>query len=179
MRHPLHRIESDWLQLRRGGHDARSFNRAVRERAVLVDSSRYWHQLGRYRPHIPDERILLLFFDEFNANPTAVTSRCFGFLGVDPAFRPTNTDQPKNVSINALMDTRLLTLVRHAPGFGALRDRLSGGLRTNLRQRFKKRITEKPSWDPDTRRWAVEQLLEDTRAILEYGGKPTDYWDLD
>ena len=86
VRHPIDRIESDYIEALKGGYAVGAdFNKALREFPHFVESSCYWKQISAYRRLFPDERILVLFFEDFNADPASVLRRCFVFLGVDPS----------------------------------------------------------------------------------------------
>ena len=46
------------------GRISEDFNQAVREAPVLLETVRYWKQVSWYRDYFPDERILVLFFED-------------------------------------------------------------------------------------------------------------------
>ena len=91
-RDPLERLESLWIDWRDGNlvHVPASFSKAVRCVPHFIDSSLYWKQISAYREHFPDDHILVLFFEDFKADPAALLSRCFGGLATStPRRRPT------------------------------------------------------------------------------------------
>lgn len=178
VRHPLDRIESAWLQLNYAGESNLPFDRALRDRRQIVDASRYWKQLSRYRAHFPDEQIHVELFEEFRRDAVGVMRRLFQFLDVDPDAAELDADRPRNATRDHRLDGGLLTVARRLQGFGRIRDALPTGLRNRLRARLKSRPAAKPAWTPELRRWAIEQVAGDARAILRYCDRPEDLWDL-
>ena len=43
---------------------------------------------------------------------------------------------------------------------------------------FRKPLPE-PSWDEDTKQWAVSQVREDAQHLLDYADKSSNFWSLD
>ncbi len=179
-RHPVKRIESYWMELISQGLVTAEFNEAVRHDPQFLDTSLYWKQLSAYREHFPDERILLLFFEEFKTNPYEVLKRCFEFLGVDATVEVEGAEKPRYTSDHKRRDRAVTgVLRRHMPGFYAIRDSLPKRGRRAMAKVLKRPLEGRPQWDPAVRAWVVERLREDTRKFLEHCGKPADYWPLD
>ena len=110
VRNPLERIESHWRHLLGRGHDVASFDEFLRSQPDVVDTSCYWRQIGAYRAHFPDEKILVLFFEEFVKDQQLVLKRCFEFLRVDPALGAADAKLAANVSKGSRMDGSLIRL---------------------------------------------------------------------
>jgi hypothetical protein len=179
VRHPLHRIESAWIEWRALAMPGvtSDFNESVRAQHGLIDASRYWMQINAYRDHFPDDRILVLFFEEYREDPHAVLRRCFAHLGVDETVQIEDT-APRNVSTGKLVDGPAAETLRRVPGFAWLRDAVPDRVRFAFRRLIKRPLGERPRWEESTRRWAAEQLADDTRRFLGFYGKPADYWPL-
>ena len=110
VRNPVARVESGWMQLRHMGSPTapRSFDRFVRMRPNAVDGSSYWRQISQYRRHIPDERILVLFFEDFKKDADGTLDKCFRFLGVDPTVTIPDLAVPRNVYSEHYQDRMLV-----------------------------------------------------------------------
>jgi hypothetical protein len=150
VRHPLDRIESayvEWMATPQNTILFPSVREAVRSNPNLLDSSRYWKQISAYRRYFPDERIKILWFEDYVRDPDAVLSGLFRFLGV------------ADVKIDR-SDVPVLT--RES--------------RVKLMRSMGRNIDIDTRWDRATRRWAIEQLGDDPRKFLEWAGKPADYW---
>jgi len=178
-RHPLDRLESMWIELLSQGLTMLPFNRALREDPQFIDSSLYWRQLSAYREHFPDDRILLLFFEDFRSDPDRVLRRCFEFLEVDPDVTIEDAAEPRYVSDGKRQDRTLTNVLRtRLPFFLALRDRAPRWLRSFAKSALKTEIPGRPQWEPATRDWVVAQIREDVRQFLRFAGRPEDFWSL-
>jgi len=186
VRDPISRIESYWIEKRSHGGEAvhYDFNTAVRvNRGWLVDSSNYWQQISAYRPYFPDDRILIIFLEDFKADSQAVMRRCFEFLDVDPDAPLNNPDLHYNPSIRPgrykRVPSNFLSRLRSYSLFRAGVKLIPESLRNPVKkQLFFREIKERPQWNQETREWAVDILEADTRQFLEYYGKPKDFWNL-
>ncbi len=178
VRSPLERLESLWIQWRHQGYKVHaSFSKALREWPPFIDSSLYWTQINAYRRYIPDERILVLFFEDFKSDPHAVLSRCFEFLEVTPQAQIQDTDRPLNVWSDKHEDRIALDVLRRLPGYGRLRDAVVPKMiRRALKRAFTKPISQRPQWDEQTRRWVVDRIADDVGQFLAFYNKPADFW---
>ncbi len=179
VREPIERIASYWIELNSQGTITLPFNRAVREDPQLIDTSLYWKQLSAYRQHFSDDRILLLFFEDFKHDAHGVLKRCFEFIGVDPTVKIDGAEKPRYVSEGKRSDMAITNFMRKClPGFYAIRDAMPGPLREGAKRLLKKPIEGRPQWEPAVLAWAVEQVRDDSAKFLAHCGKPANYWDL-
>jgi len=179
VRHPLDRIESHWMHSRYVGHTKSSFSRTLQENGNLVDASLYWRQIGLFRRHYDDDCILVLFFEDFTADPSSALAQCFRFIGVDPDFQCPQAEQAQNVTAGREVERPLLRWCRRLPLF----DRIAGGVPQPLKRPlgflFKQQFRGRPRWNRRLRRQVVAQLADDTWQFLDFYGKDADYWDLE
>jgi hypothetical protein len=178
VRHPLRRVESQWIQRRSMSiATPRIFSVAVREDSVLLDAALYWRNLSVYREHFDDSKILLLFLEDMNADPQATLQTCFQFLNLDPEIALRDIDRPRNTAGEKREDGSLLDAARRIPLFRQLRDRF---VPHDIRRIFKpfltKRIRERPEWDGDTKTWFLKQIADDNSCLLKFAGKPENFW---
>jgi len=178
VRHPLERIESQWMYNVRTNNVHKSFARTLRDDQHLINTSRYWWQLSKYREHFDDTRILVLFFEELKQEPGAVLRDCFDFLGVDADDYAGNTAEQKNVTPSFGLEGRALSMAGKIPGYRKLMDHLPASLKNSLRPLLKQQVSGHPQWDPELRRRVVQELESDTCQLLDYCSKPGDYWNL-
>ena len=178
VRHPLERMESLWVQMASTRQKVPfDFNKALRSHeGKFVDSSNYLRELEVYRQHFPDDRILVVFFEDFKEDPDRVLSRCFEFLGVDPDVRTQNPTDPRNVSRGKRIEGPWAKRIRRMPGFDAWHKIVPQSLRVAVRDKLKHTVTDRPRWDDATRDWVIQEIAEDTRVFLETYGKPADFW---
>jgi len=175
VRHPLTRMESAYVEIRHNPkiriHE--DFATALRTRPVLVEASLYWKQISAYRNHYPDDRILVLFLEDFRQDPHAQLRRCFEFLDVDPTFRAPDADRPRNSREGRQTVSDFALWLHRLPFYNTLRRYLPARFHGRLHYQIKN-----PQWDEETRRWAIEQVIEDSLQFLRFYGKPLDFWDL-
>lgn len=178
VRHPLERIESHWVHSTLTGSVKTRFCDAIRQYPGYIDTSLYFHQISAYREHFPDDRILVLFFEDFKVAPHIVLERCFQFLGVDPSFRPTDPERPRNVSGN-LIDSKIVRIIRRIPQFQFSAKLLPPQIKYPLKRIFQRQIKEYPLWDKDTLLWVIDRVAPDAQVFLKRYGKPENYWKLE
>ncbi len=172
-RDPVERIVSHWAHDRSAGRAVpNSLTSALDAWPQLIDNSRYWHQISRYREHYPDDRILVLFFEDFRKEPEAVLARCFGFLGVDPEIRIADAGKNWNPTVAPGIGGKLH---RYIPFYRVLRSRISPRARAPFK-RWLKPFFRPPSVDDRTRTEIWDRLHDDSRVFLSFYGKPTDFW---
>jgi Sulfotransferase domain len=85
---------------------------AVPEFLTYLPVGRFASQIERYRACFPPDRIRVILYEEFAADPAAAYSDLLRFLGVDPDLRP-----PTFKRINEARRSRSRTIARwlHAP----------------------------------------------------------------
>lgn len=59
IRHPIHRLESDWKMRHQEGWTPDSINQAIAKQPILVKHGMYWTNLNVYRKYFRDEQILV------------------------------------------------------------------------------------------------------------------------
>jgi len=176
VRHPLRRIESAWRQnVLRGRLPPDTFEDALWNYAPIVGGSQYYETLSAYRDCFSDDQILLLFLKDLRDKPQRTLNRCFEFLGVEPIAETLNQGSPKNQSKD---NKHLLPIIK----------KIRGGIAWNLGSSLIPANTKKyfiglfyrplPSvdWREETLKWATTQVKEGARKTLDYGGKPSHFW---
>lgn len=184
VRDPISRIESYWMEKRSHGGESvhYDFNTAVQvNRDWLVDSSNYWQQINAYRPYFPDDRIHIIFLEDFKADSHAVMRRCFEFLDVDPDASLANSNLHYNPSIRPgrykRAPSNFLSRLRSYSMFRAGVKLIPESLRNPLKKKlFFREIKERPQWNKETREWVADILEADTRKFLQHYGKPETFW---
>jgi len=178
VRHPLERIESQWMHGVHQGWHSSSFRRALEEPGLL-DPSRYWSQISAYRKFFPDERILVLLFDEFKHRPAEFMSQVFRFLGVDPDAPLGELGKAENASTSMESERPILSRLRCLPRFTQAMGLLPLAWRNEVKQRwFTRRMLLRPVWRAMDRQKVLAAIGDDIREFLQFYGKPIDHWNL-
>jgi hypothetical protein len=88
VRHPLHRMRSEYLHRLLNGKESRSLDEAVRADPSYLDTSRYALQIDRYLEHFPREQLLVLTAEQLRHARRASLDRVQAFLGLDRGWQP-------------------------------------------------------------------------------------------
>jgi len=88
LRNPVLRTYSSYWHSVRNGEESRPFREAISDtEECYIWASDYCAQIENYLQHYPLESFCFLSFKELITNPSAVTKKCFEFLGVDASVK--------------------------------------------------------------------------------------------
>jgi hypothetical protein len=180
VRHPFRRIESAWYQLlsTREVSGLKSFKQAVTESDLLIEPTRYWHQLSAYRELFADDQIHVGIFEEFVRNEHAVLHACLKFLGVHgEQIEEENAAAGRNASTSKVHPWLVVDVVKSLPGYTTVKKFVPESLRASLGNRMQKQVRAVPKWDVELLDYVVERVRDDCNSLLEYMHVP-GYWDL-
>lgn len=176
VRHPIERLGSHYLEMLADGHSFQSLSDALHNDSPLIETSKYWDRLNEYRQYFPDRNILVLFFEDFIKNPHHTVKKCFELLDVDPDFNVGEVTA-KNTKEEKLTDRFFMKWLRKQPYYLTLQRRLvPRWVVNNLKSRFRKPLKADFTWEKHKLEWATEYVIDDSRKILNFCGKPEDYW---
>jgi len=111
MRDPIERTISQYWHHVRWWGERRPMLRALQSEPHYRDVSHYARQLSVYLRRFERERIYVLTCEALAADSAGELSRLYGWLGVDPTFRPATLGTPNNV---------LPQVIEQARGYGLL-----------------------------------------------------------
>jgi hypothetical protein len=153
VRHPLDRIVSAYIERLvsvDASHAYPSVNHAVQAEPMMLDSSRYWEVFNHYRQFIDEARIKIVWFEEFTGNTVDTFHDICRFLDIDDTIIIQADERYQN-SREQLLNT--------------ITDNSNGGS-----------PVINTDWDTEVRTWVLNQLRDDNCRLLDYFGKPQDYW---
>jgi hypothetical protein len=133
--------------------------RALRERPLYVESSKYATQLDEYLPYFPAERIHVLTTDQLKADRAGTLARLYEFVGVEPGFVPPNLERERGHTTDKRVRRPLARALREQPWYRAAVQRLPASVRDRGR-----RLATKPI-DVDASRLSPE-LDAELRAVF-------------
>jgi hypothetical protein len=126
--------------------------------------SRYAGQFERWMLAFPPEQILLLTYDEFQADPEQTIAKCFEFLGVDPAFQPPSTPTPH---FSGEPRSRFRhTLARVLPNSAVDR----------VRAAVERRNIQRVRLDPALRSELTDRFRADVTRLEQLTGRDLSHW---
>ena len=174
VRHPIKRLESEWKMHLRLGNTYKDFNNALQFDMMLYNHGMYWKTLSHYLKHFKKEQILTIFMEDLQTSFDIEIARALKHIGADPQYKLTTTHS--NSSKNYRKDTGVSTFLK-----GLLSDKLKSKIPDSLKGVLIGRITKEwdynINWDPDVYNEVVQFFSEDSKALLEYCGKESDFWD--
>jgi len=176
VRDPIRRLESDWRMRVREGRVPDSINEAVSAHPSLVTFGLYWKHLNVYRRLFEDDQILLVFLEDFAEDPMLVLAEVFRHIGVEPGFEPRDPTTPRNAASRARRDRWFASGLRRLPAFRALKDRLPRPAIDLLKRFGTARYDIRVDWDEETLNSVRDILMDDARKLLDFCGKPRDFW---
>lgn len=123
MRDPVDRAISHYWFRVRWWREQRPMLTAMRNDPHYRSVSHYARQLQEYVRHFALERIYTLTYEALVADPLGELNRLYGWLGIDPTFRPTRLGLASNVRPDVVRQVRgfgLLDRLRHTSLYGRL-----------------------------------------------------------
>lgn len=175
VRNPLERIESAWRMV--AVDDAgkcRPFETMLKEHRAIIDKSKYWFQINAYRDRFPDDRICVLFFEDFKSDPDATMRRCFDFLGVDPTVAVSAVRA--NEGGSRRVRGRLSGLMHSIGSVGKLRECVPASIRSSVRKALSRPGPGRPEWTEESKKSALNEIGPDCEQFLDFYGKPNNFW---
>ena len=160
VREPVARMRSHYLHEVAALRERLPIEQALRQNPIYLDRSRYATQLERYLDHFPREQLLLLRAEDLFRAPALVLPGVYGFLGVDPSFRPAGPGRQDNETAQRF---QLPVVVRRGIGLA-----VRAGVYRHVPQRAKEAVRtltrQRSRAAPEVR--VPEQLALELRAAL-------------
>jgi hypothetical protein len=174
LRDPVDRAYSHYWHEQQLGHEDLSFLAAIRSepdrlggdpsdrgRHAYLDRGRYLSQLQRLHRFFPPERLLVLIFEDFRADPRGTFTTLCRFLDIDEAAVP--RDLGRNWTVHTLARSARVRAVSRRLPWRPLRRAVN---------RLNARRWTPPPLDPEVRADVVERFREDNRALSAWLGRP-------
>lgn len=185
LRNPVDRAFSDYLMYRRDGLEKEvDFVRALElqeARAAqgeatgfYVSTGYYGAQLRAYYRDFPPENIAVFAFEDLARDPSGVLREVFGFLGVDPEFRPAEFVSYNRSGLATNPVSRFLLRNRRSlrTFMGPLvPQKLGRWIRRNLEKGL-----ERPSMPGEARTYLRTIYDEDIQQLKELTGRRFQQW---
>ena len=178
VRNPITRLESDWRMRMHEGWTPASISEAALEQTSLVRHGLYWENLNVYRRFFPDDRILVVFLEDFVADPQSALARCFTHIGVDATVAIDDASRPRNRAADYRRDTLIASRIRQWRYFHRLKDACPSGVVKVVERILTKEEQFVPDWQPAVRQRVIDEMSGDATRFLSHCGKPPAFWNL-
>lgn len=185
LRDPVDRAFSSWQYLRALGHEPEDdFATALGLEPERIAAG--WHHLWHYRGvstylpgvagflrHFPREQVLVLTYDELQANPHGTLTTLFNFLGLQPIqgeglARVNSSGEVRSASVQ-----RALSRLREVP---VIRGAVKSVLPYAVRERIRQANLRTTSVDPQLRRVLSAEFAPDLAAVEELLAQRLPAW---
>ena len=168
IRDPIERICSAYLHNRAEGREQRPFEQAVFGGSQeYLNVSRYYQQIDRYLRVFPRDRLLVLLFEDFVANPDAALDQIARFLLLERGFEKVGAAHRYNETSKKRVPRAGFRFLRAAPAYRALPARV----KLWMSERFTDPLpTKRDILDEVMRRRLVGELgpdVEQLRKLLQ------------
>lgn len=167
VREPIARTLSHYRHEVVRGREHRPFAEAIEQDHRYLDASRYGLQLEQYVDRLVPDRIFVVESEHLRGGRTAVMSRLFEFLGVDPAWRG-YVDAPELYgTADRLAAPGVLRLLGESRSLAPIRHHLSPRTKRRLRTigaalvPARTTAAAEPDIEPAVRAWVQDALAED------------------
>lgn len=142
----------------------------------LIDASLYHAQLQAFLAHVPLERILVLDFEAFVADPAPTLSRIAGFIGVENRWPAPSVAQANNADTLSRTPPWFFRL-RETPIAAAIKQRVPRGVANRVRQAIatgpKRQV---PEIGAAIRDQIAEAVAVDTARFRALTGQGFPHW---
>lgn len=178
VRHPVRRLESDWKMRLREGRVSQCINEAADVNASLITFGLYWKHLKKYREHFADNQLLVVFLEDFASRPKRELYRIFRHIGVDPSFVPDDPEKKRNAASEYRETGLIVDLIRKISGYERLRRAVPEPLVSLTKSLLTEQFDPSPRWDRSALEAVRGYFRPDSRKLLRYCEKPTNFWSL-
>ena len=158
-----------------------NFSRSVLEYPdIFIESSDYRSQLAPYRERFAEEQIKIVFFEDFRNDQSESIKQLLSFLEVNADVPDCDQELHLNVSEGKLVFDSKLILLRRAQWLAPAKRLLPDGWKQSIAERFfRRRMSERPVWDPDVKQLVTKRLRDSSERLCRDCGKPEDFWGWD
>lgn len=170
LRDPLDRIESDWIHAVGAGRWRGDFASAIvdLETSSMVQTSRYWMQLGEYLKLYDPTQIKILSYTDISRDPVGQVNAMLEFLGLETGFDHPEIGKKVHPSSRKMRPNRLGLLF------------WEDQVRRRRMRKYLRRLVgtpiEKPQWSAADRARVSEYLAPEMEKIREFSGLDFDDW---
>lgn len=173
LRSPVQRAISAYrYEVKTGAVSAdKSFSEALKDKPAYVEHGLYSGQLQRYVERFSRDQILIQIYEDIAREPHGFMRQVYAFLGIDPEFRASSTEQTVNVGSGAARFRSLDNLMRgaaaklRAGGFGRLAWRLARSPVVNSLVRMNRRPERQRALTAKEKAQLEEVFAEDVGAL--------------
>ena len=186
LRNPADRAYSNFLHGIRAAKENLEFGAALKAEPERIAAgwspffsyrAKGWYhaQLSHWMEYFPPEQFLFLLYDDLQARPMEVMRQIYGFIGVNPDFRP-DVDVRYNISGKPLSPRLHELLKSNTAIHGLARSVLPAKLRARLKSDITRWNLARPSFAPRLRAQLLGEYAPDLDRLAAMIGRDLSHW---
>lgn len=175
VRHPLRRLESEYVQELANGLRPAPFREALFD-WNLIEGSLYEKNYQIFAEAFSPERLHVIFFEDYLRDKTGTLSALSQFLGVDDDPAVARTREARNTRDEKTIDPPLLKALRRLHVFERFKHLVPARLKLLLKKQISQKVEADTTWDDELRAQVLPEIERDATAFLARFGKPKEYW---
>lgn len=154
VREPVARVESHYIQMLSNVRTVVPYEEAVRRWPEIVETSDYPMIMERLLAKVPEDRIQVLFLDDYAADKSGTHARVLEFLGLPPdgeGLAEMNAQERSHTRENQGIDGDFLAWLRRSRYYNRLNMMVPRGLIERGKHVLRKKIDVDGGLSPDVR----------------------------
>jgi hypothetical protein len=175
VRHPIERIESQYVQELSNGRTPIPFSEAL-ERWHLLEGSLYEKNLQLVESIFEASNIHVIFFEDYIKNKEIVVKELFRFLDLIDFKECYAPRLAVNSRSEKAIDNMALKVMRRFPSFYRLKGFVPPSLKSKVKRQTNRKIEYEIEWTSANKDLALRLLVPDANVFLARNGKPKDFW---
>ena len=177
VRHPVDRIQSQYLHQRLLGLERRSISEAVLSDPSYVDFSRYSLQMRQYLNYFDRSQVLVVKSEDLRHNRRAAMACIAAFLDIDDSWPDAVLGEEFHTTTEKRVLRDIFTIAHKLPGHELIARRVPLRIKEKT-LRMRTRGIDPPQFvlADDVRRRLTECLVEDVVELRELLGAEFDCW---
>lgn len=177
VRHPIKRLESQYIQELANGRTPLPFDTAIRSWELLIDGSLYHKAQTIITERFAPEQMHTLFLEDYLLDKTGSMQALFKFLQIEDAPACYAPRTASNTRADKIIDPGGIKKLRHLPGYYRLKGLIPQDLKSRIKRMMGKQVEAKIHWTPQAWEAAISRIQPDAETFLAQQGKPADFWD--
>lgn len=175
VRHPLRRLESEYVQEIANGSDPVPFDKAIFD-WNLLDGSLYNKNYGILASAFSPENVHVIFLEDYKADKRGTVSALLAFLGVadDPAVFEDRA--ARNTRDEKIIDPPVLKALRKLRVFERVKHRIPDSIKLKLKKGISQKVDARVTWDDALLDKVMPVIEEDSGKFVARFGKTKRYW---
>lgn len=177
LRPPVERIYSHYLHNVYAGIEDESFEQAVANKPLYIQTSLYYTQIEQFLHHFAQERLMVLLLEDLQQQPLATVQRIFAFLGVDASYVPPNIHVIKHQGkLKRGSDNVLMKFLRKTRCYHAAADKLPNPVKDLSSYLLKKKVSKPEPMSVSLYNKLLSELLEDIERLSRFLNRDLTAW---